>query len=36
MKLSLFEPPSADRPLVALGLLLTGVFTLALQYSLVK
>jgi drug/metabolite transporter (DMT)-like permease len=36
MKLSLFEPPSADRPLVALGLLLTGVFTLALQDSLVK
>ena len=36
MKLSLFEHPSGDRPLAALGLLLTGVFALALQDSLVK
>ncbi len=36
MKFSLFEHPRGDRPLAALGLLLTGVFTLALQDSLVK
>jgi len=36
MKLTLFEHPSGDRPLAALGLLLTGVFALALQDSLVK
>jgi len=36
MKLSLFEHPSGDRPLAALGLLLMGVFALALQDSLVK
>ena len=36
MKFSLFEHPSGDRPILALGLLLTGVFVLALQDSLVK
>ncbi len=36
MKYSLFERPSGDRPILALGLLLTGVFALALQDSLVK
>ena len=36
MKLTLFEHPSGDRPLAALGLLLMGVFALALQDSLVK
>jgi drug/metabolite transporter (DMT)-like permease len=36
MKLTLFEHPVGDRPLAALGLLLTGVFVLALQDSLVK
>jgi drug/metabolite transporter (DMT)-like permease len=36
MKLTLFEHPGGDRPLAALGLLLTGVFVLALQDSLVK
>ncbi len=36
MKFSLFEHPGGDRPLVALVLLLTGVFVLALQDSLVK
>jgi drug/metabolite transporter (DMT)-like permease len=36
MKLSLFEHPGGDRPLAALGLLLMGVFVLALQDSLVK
>ena len=36
MKLTLFDQPSGDRPLAALGLLLMGVFTLALQDSLVK
>jgi len=33
---SLFEHPGHDRPLLALGLLLLGVFTLALQDSLIK
>ncbi len=33
---SLFEHPSGDRPVAALALLLTGVFALALQDSLVK
>ena len=33
---SLFEHPREDRPLLALGLLLTAVFALALQDSLVK
>ena len=36
MKFGLFEHPSGDRPLLALALLLTGVFLLALQDSLVK
>ena len=36
MKLTLFDHPSGDRPLAALGLLLMGVFALALQDSLVK
>ena len=36
MKLTLFEHPGGDRPLAALGLLLMGVFVLALQDSLVK
>ena len=36
MKISLFDHPSGDRPIAALGLLLTGVFALALQDSLVK
>jgi len=36
MKLTLFEHPGGDRPLAALGLLLMGVFALALQDSLVK
>ena len=36
MKLTLFEHPGDDRPLAALGLLLMGVFVLALQDSLVK
>jgi drug/metabolite transporter (DMT)-like permease len=36
MKLTWFEHPSGDRPLAALGLLLMGVFALALQDSLVK
>ena len=36
MKLTLFEHPVGDRPLAALGLLLMGVFALALQDSLVK
>jgi drug/metabolite transporter (DMT)-like permease len=36
MKLNLFEHPGGDRPLAALGLLLMGVFALALQDSLVK
>ena len=36
MKLGLFEHPGGDRPLIALVLLLTGVFVLALQDSLVK
>ena len=36
MKISLFERPGGDRPLVALVLLLTGVFALAFQDSLVK
>ena len=36
MKIALFEGPSGDRPLAALVLLLTGVFALALQDSLVK
>ena len=36
MKISLFERPSGDRPLLALVLLLTGVFALAFQDSLVK
>jgi drug/metabolite transporter (DMT)-like permease len=35
-RFSIFHPPSGDRPLVALGLLLCGVFVLALQDSLVK
>jgi len=33
---SLFEHPQGDRPVVALGLLLLGVFALALQDSLIK
>ncbi len=33
---SLIGPPDGDRPLAALGLLLTGVFVLALQDSLIK
>lgn len=36
MKFSLFHQPGGDRPLSALGLLLMGVFALALQDSLVK
>jgi len=36
MKLTVFEHPGGDRPLAALGLLLMGVFVLALQDSLVK
>ncbi|MEM7563236.1 MAG: DMT family transporter [Pseudomonadota bacterium] len=36
MKFSLFQHPRGDRPVLALGLLLTGVFALALQDSLVK
>lgn len=36
MKLALFEHTGDDRPLAALGLLLTGVFVLALQDSLIK
>ena len=36
MKISLFDHPNGDRPIAALGLLLTGVFALALQDSLVK
>jgi len=36
MKLTVFEHPGGDRPLTALGLLLMGVFVLALQDSLVK
>ena len=36
MKISLFEGTSTDRPYMALGLLLSGVFVLALQDSLVK
>ena len=36
MKFSLFQHPGGDRPLPALALLLTAVFALALQDSLVK
>lgn len=36
MKISLFERPSGDRPLTALGLILFGVTLLAFQDSLVK
>ncbi len=36
MKFSLFQHPGGDRPLTALALLLTAVFALALQDSLVK
>lgn len=36
MKIDLFEGPRGDRPLFALVLLMTGVFVLALQDSLVK
>ncbi len=36
LKTSLFDHPSGDRPFAALSLLLTGVFVLALQDSLVK
>ena len=36
MRLNWFEHPAGDRPLTALGLLLMGVFALALQDSLVK
>ncbi len=36
MRFSLFQRPSGDRPLQALILLLTGVFVIALQDSLVK
>jgi len=36
MKFSLLQQPGGDRPLAALGLLLMGVFVLALQDSLVK
>jgi drug/metabolite transporter (DMT)-like permease len=36
MKFSLFDHPGGDRPLPALGLLLMGVFALALQDSLIK
>lgn len=36
MRFNLFHRPSGDRPLQALALLLTGVFVIALQDSLVK
>jgi len=36
MRFNLFHRPSGDRPLQALALLLTGVFAIALQDSLVK
>ena len=36
MKMSIFEQPQGDRPMVALGLLLVGVSILSLQDSLVK
>ena len=36
MKYNLFHHPSGDRPLQALALLLTGVFVIALQDSLMK
>jgi len=36
MRFTLFHRPSGDRPLQALALLLTGVFAIALQDSLVK
>lgn len=36
MKFNLFRQPSGDRPLQAMGLLLTGVFVIALQDSLMK
>ncbi len=36
MSISLFDRPVGDRPLAALALVLTGVFVLALQDSLVK
>ena len=36
MKLGLLQHPGEDRPLIALSLLLMGVFALALQDSLVK
>ena len=36
MKIPLFEGPAQDRPMVALGLLLVGVSTLALQDSMIK
>ena len=36
MKIDLFEGPRGDRPFFALVLLLSGVFVLALQDSLVK
>ncbi len=36
MKLSLLERPDGDRPLAALGLLLSGIMALAFQDSLVK
>ena len=36
MKLSIFDRPSEDRPMLALGLLLFGVSLLSLQDSLIK
>jgi hypothetical protein len=34
--LPFFQPPTGDRPFLAMGLLLIGVFTLALQDATVK
>jgi len=36
MKISVFEAPTSDRPMAALGLLLVGVSVLALQDSMIK
>ena len=36
MKFTLFERPTEDRPMMALGLILAGVMVLALQDSIVK
>ena len=36
MKFSIFDRPSEDRPMLALGLLLFGVSLLSLQDSLIK